>query len=248
MAESANITDTTSDAIKRCLQRLAAAQQFPAPATPAATRQVRTSTRPEQQEENVRQLMQTAVYTQFFGAPPQFAQFKEYVDYHWASRDWIKVTEIRAAPRRGAFLTSLFSSIGSTVRVPYVTQHLTLPSARALVLWDIRLPLVQQLTYEYATVSFRQPVRFIHLGDPCVICGLGMIEGCRCSNEQPGDLAEQPGDQRDLPAQPPLTSFVQLLAEQQCAAGTDEEAGTSEDMEADVPVNHSRSSDAPHMA
>ncbi|KAL3696729.1 hypothetical protein R1sor_010805 [Riccia sorocarpa] len=105
MSDHVYTTDTSSGAIKRSLQRLAATRhtlQTP----PARIRHVQINANPEQQEEKVRDYMHTAVFTVFYGTTPQLNQFKEFVDSNWTNRDWIQVIEVLSLTHHAEFTQS----------------------------------------------------------------------------------------------------------------------------------------------
>ncbi|KAL3682157.1 hypothetical protein R1sor_000179 [Riccia sorocarpa] len=240
--EAGPYMDTSTEAIRDSLRRLAEARHHAPPVARATCVDLRQTT--AQEEERIRYYMQYAVFTVFYGSSPQLSQFQEAIDMSWkgggvsikeraspvikgtpsVTLPWISEMEATTyeppikptwveLPELPIFdkevIQQLLSGIGPVVRLPYVTQHLKLPSARALVLWDIRMPLVQELIYTYDEVEFRQPVRFIHLGTACETCGLGTAECCTCSASSSTSQVSSL-----LPLRPPGSTFVRLLEEQ----------------------------------
>ncbi|KAL3683423.1 hypothetical protein R1sor_001445 [Riccia sorocarpa] len=215
MTERSYVADTSSENIKRSLQRLASARQ--APDVPALrVRQVQITERPDQQEEHIRKYMQTAVYTLFFGAPPQFTQFKEYIDAHWASKGWIKVIEVRAAPKRGSFLT-IFADHVSQLRVlQYISPEIR-GSPSIFITMDTR--------HGESTLQPAHPSN----------------EGCICDTPPPADATHL--STRSSPSS--FVRLLEAQARLAAEPGIDTEASTSEAMDSDDQPMQQRSATAP---
>ncbi|KAL3677605.1 hypothetical protein R1sor_027553 [Riccia sorocarpa] len=99
---------------------------------------------------------------------------------------WVELIDLPSFCTQ-SMLNQLLSALGAVVKIPYLSQRLAFASIRALIIWDFRLPLVEELQYQYDGLTFRQKVRFLELGEPCPTCGFSVVLGCKCSHPQESD-------------------------------------------------------------
>ncbi|KAL3690112.1 hypothetical protein R1sor_016421 [Riccia sorocarpa] len=83
---------------------------------------------------------------------------------------WIELVNLPSFITQSQLL-QLISNVGAVVRIPYVSQKLQFASVRALILWDFRQPLIDELRYEVGHLPFRLKLKFLELGEPCGSCG-----------------------------------------------------------------------------
>ncbi|KAL3678476.1 hypothetical protein R1sor_021432 [Riccia sorocarpa] len=143
------------------------------------TRQVQLNT--GQQRAKVVELLETAVITIFFGAPPpHIEQFKAAVGALWG------------------FIGNNLLESRKVVRIPFVSQKLYFADARALILWDFNQPLVQQLELPFENRFIPQQVRYPDIGIACEVCGYPVTH-CRCAGpSNTGNTPAQPATYTDL--------------------------------------------------
>ncbi|KAL3678669.1 hypothetical protein R1sor_021625 [Riccia sorocarpa] len=64
-------------------------------------------------------------------------------------------------------------------------QKHSLASVRALILWDFRQSLIEELSYTVDGFPFRLKLRLLELGEACTACGFSQVQGCKCNRGPP---------------------------------------------------------------
>ncbi|KAL3698325.1 hypothetical protein R1sor_012401 [Riccia sorocarpa] len=130
---------------------------------------------------------------------------------------WIELPELPVWYQDS--LETIFAQIGKVVHIPYVSHKLFFADARALVLWDFNLPLVQQLDLPFDDKVITQPEKFIDLS-PCNQCGFPTSPKCRCPmlttppQRTPDQLQTNYTQLLRTQQAPPLSSQDQFLEDQ----------------------------------